>query len=69
MERIRRTLDGRPLLLGLAALILTAGTTLTLSGKPVPSMASPPADPVATGLASSAPGRTAALERTANNKS
>ena len=67
MERIRRTLDGRPLLLGLAALILTAGTALTLSGMPAPSMASPSADPVATGVP--APGRTAALARTGNNKS
>jgi localization factor PodJL len=69
LEKIRRTLDGRPLLLGLAALILTAGTALTLSGKPAPSMASPPADPAANGLASPVPGRTAAVERTANNKS
>jgi len=67
MERIRRTLDGRPILLGLAALLLAAGPALTLSGMPAPSMASPSADPVATGVP--APGRTAALGRTGNNKS
>ena len=69
LERIRRTLDGRSLLLGLAALILTAGAALTLSGKPAPSMASPLADPAAKGLASPVPGWTAAVERPANNKS
>ncbi|HZB62432.1 MAG TPA: hypothetical protein VE423_07180, partial [Microvirga sp.] len=44
MERIRRTLDGRPLLLGLAFLILAAGTARILSGEPgSPSVTSLPA--------------------------